>query len=437
MVIVNTKKEWDVLQRKMRTQPFVYLQMLSDVNKHSKQNRISCFYVGMMTQSYIIPVNHNERFGRIESVETEETICVADIKQHYHNSMVIRDYTSTTFGTIDLNWCHYMKTNQPYDFDKHLTNAHHHNYRLHYEKENVNDVIPLVKHAEYLSNVANELMDYVEDVEYYNQDILEVLSKIEKNGLQTTKNMVYTEYNPYTSTGRPSNRFGGLNFAALNKKDGSRKQFISRHDNGLLVEFDFDAYHLRLIGDVVGYDFPQGSVHEHMAKLYGLSYDDAKALSFKYLYGGITDEVKDNPFFSKVDDYVKDLWNIYKNSDFVKSDIYNRKIFKNNLQDMNPNKLFNYMIQLMETENNIQILDKLIPEIENFSSKLVLYNYDSFLFDLDYKKDGMKFLNVVKQILECDGKYPTKVQMGSNYHNMKDVTEKFSDKTKRYTKRKD
>ena len=53
MVIVNTKKEWDVLQRKMRTQPFVYLQMLSDVNKHSKQNRISCFYVGMMT-SFIL-----------------------------------------------------------------------------------------------------------------------------------------------------------------------------------------------------------------------------------------------------------------------------------------------------------------------------------------------------------------------------------------------
>ena len=34
-----------------------------------------------------------------------------------------------------------MKTNQPYDFDKHLTNAHHHNYRLHYDKENVNDIL--------------------------------------------------------------------------------------------------------------------------------------------------------------------------------------------------------------------------------------------------------------------------------------------------------
>ncbi len=432
MVIVNTKEKWDNLKKRMKTTHFVYLQMYSDVHKHPKENRVSCFLIVTPLKKYIVPVNHNEKFDTIEPIDCSESkVCVSDMKSFLHNSMVMNG------RLIDLNWCHYMKTNQPYDFDKHLTTAHHHNYRLHYEKENVNDVIPLVKHAEYLSNVANELMDYVEDVEYYNQDILEVLSKIEKNGLQTTKNMVYTEYNPYTSTGRPSNRFGGLNFAALNKKDGSRKQFISRHDNGLLVEFDFDAYHLRLIGDVVGYDFPQGSVHEHMAKLYGLSYDDAKALSFKYLYGGITDEVKDNPFFSKVDDYVKDLWNIYKNSDFVKSDIYNRKIFKNNLQDMNPNKLFNYMIQLMETENNIQILDKLIPEIENFSSKLVLYNYDSFLFDLDYKKDGMKFLNVVKQILECDGKYPTKVQMGSNYHNMKDVTEKFSDKTKRYTKRKD
>ena len=78
--------------------------------------------------------------------------------------------------------------------------------------------------------------------------------------------MVYSEYNPYTATGRPSNRFGGLNFAALNKKDGSRKKFISRYGKeGMLVEMDYDAYHLRLIGDEVNYKFPKGSVHKHMA----------------------------------------------------------------------------------------------------------------------------------------------------------------------------
>jgi len=35
------------------------------------------------------------------------------------------------------------------------------------------------------------------------------------------------KYNPYTITGRPSNAWRGVNYAALNKTDGSRKSFIS------------------------------------------------------------------------------------------------------------------------------------------------------------------------------------------------------------------
>ena len=47
---------------------------------------------------------------------------------------------------------------------------------------------------------------------------------------------------------------------------------------------------------------------------YGLSYDEGKQLTFKYLYGGISQEIKDNPFFSKVDEYVKGLWKEWKSS---------------------------------------------------------------------------------------------------------------------------
>ena len=101
-----------------------------------------------------------------------------------------------------------------------------------------------------------------------------------------------------------------------------------------------------------------------MEELYGLPYDEAKALSFKYVYGGISDEVSDNPFFSKVNDYIKLLWQDYKANDFVESYIYNRKVYRKNLKDMNPNKLFNYMIQLMETENNVKLLSDLIPKLQ-------------------------------------------------------------------------
>jgi hypothetical protein len=406
--------------KKIRKQPLIYLQMYSDVNKHPKENRVSCYYIRTLQNEYIIPVHHNERFSEDTLYwNTSSAILVSDLKSYKHCSMI------NSTEVYDLNWCHYMKTNEPYDFDKHLTNAHHHNYRLHYEKENVNDVIPLVKHAEYFSNLSEDLIRNFE--KDYDQTILEVLLKIEKNGIKTTDSMVFSEYNPYTSTGRPSNRFGGMNFAALNKSDGSRKQFISRHKGGVLVEFDFDAYHPRLIGDLIGYEFPNGSAHEHLAKTYGLSYDEGKSLTFKYLYGGITTEMKENPFFGMVDEYIKDLWGVYKRQDFIESDIYYRKIYRKNMQSMNPNKVFNYKVQLLETENNIRILNTLLPEIENgeYASRLVLYNYDSFLLDFD-KEDGLDYLKKVKGILEQDGKYPTKVSMGDNYHEMRDITEKFN-----------
>ena len=43
---------------------------------------------------------------------------------------------------------------------------------------------------------------------------------------------------------------------------------------------------------------------------------------------------------------------------------------------MNPNKLFNYMIQLMETEQNVRTLDVLLHDVKDYESKMVLYNYD-------------------------------------------------------------
>ena len=61
---------------------------------------------------------------------------------------------------------------------------------------------------------------------------------------------------------------------------------------------------------------------------------------------------------------------------------------------MNANKLFNYTIQLMETENNMRVLNRLIPNIKDDKSKLILYNYDAFLFDFNME-DGLDYLKKV------------------------------------------
>ena len=79
------------------------------------------------------------------------------------------------------------------------------------------------------------------------------------------------------------------------------------------------------------------------------------------------------------------------------SDIYNRKIGKN-IRFTNKSKLFNYCIQLLETENNMKMLDDLLPILEGKKTKIVLYSYDSFLFDF-HKEDGIDFIKKSNKLL--------------------------------------
>ena len=423
-MIVENKKQLKEFIKSYKSEDSIIIPIPCDNNKHSANTKLSLLYVQLLSgNEFILPFNHSETIN-IELPNLESST-----KKYTYDRKDLNNFV-TLDNVIDVNLMHYMGKNLPLDIENIDTNAHNFFNMRYYKKGNINTIIPVLKHLEKCRKISQLLKDTIEKYNQYvnmsyNNEVLDNLTYIETNGLYTTTEIVYSEYNVYTSTGRPSNRFGGTNFAALNKKDGSRKPYISRFKNGVLVEMDYDAYHLRLIADKIGYEFPEGSVHEHMAKFYGVDYEESKRLSFQYLYGHLPqDVVQLNPYFSRVYDYIRDLWKEYNSKEFIVSDIYNRRIYKKNLSDMNANKLFNYTIQLMETESNMRVLTKLIPEIKDDKSKLVLYNYDSFLFDFNME-DGLEYLNKVKEVLEQNGKFPVKVSWGLNYHEMKDITEKF------------
>ena len=424
-MIIENKSQLDDFLKGYSSQDSIIIPIQNDENKHPIDDDICLLYIQLMDGSeFVLPINHSESLNiDLPDLDSDTKKFTTD-KKYLQHLLPLKN-------VIDVNLVNYCVKGVPLSLEEISTNAHNFFQMTHYKKSNINKVIPILKHIERCRKVCKVLkttierhLDHLNEV--YNEDILKDLGYIESNGLQTNDGMVYSEYNIFTSTGRPSNRFGGINFAALNKKDGSREKFISRFGrDGVLVEMDFDAYHLRLIADKINYEFPQGSVHEHMAQFYGVDYEEAKRLSFQYLYGYIPPEVVEiNPYFSMVGDYINNLWNDFNDKDFVESDIYMRRIFKSNLSGMNANKLFNYTIQLMETENNMRVLNNLIPQIKDFSSKLILYSYDSFLLDFNMK-DGLDYLMKVKNILEQDDKYPVKVSWGINYHEMKDITEKF------------
>ena len=85
-------------------------------------------------------------------------------------------------------------------------------------------------------------------------------------------------------------------------------------------------------------------------------------------------------------------------------------------EELNKNKLFNYILQAVETERNILILEKLSQMGLSQKSLPILYTYDSILFDM-HPDDGNDYVLKIKSVMESDG-FPTDVEFGDNYKDM-------------------
>ena len=275
-----------------------------------------------------------------------------------------------------------------------------------------NDLIPIWKHYEQFQDWKKIFGD--SKISKFSQLYSKSLGWVEKNGLYTNMGYEYTRYNPLTITSRPSNTFKGTNYAALKKDDGVRSRFISRFENGKLYQLDFDGYHIRLIAKLIGVDIPlDKKAHEWLANQYGKDLSEAKAITFRQLYGGVEDEYYHIPFFKKTSDYINSLWLDFLRNREVVTPILQRKIKFD--ESLNKNKLFNYVLQALETERNILILDKLSKINLNQKSVPILYTYDSILFDVDEGEDN--YIREVKKIMEKDG-FPTQLEIGKDYDNM-------------------
>ena len=277
-----------------------------------------------------------------------------------------------------------------------------------------NDLIPIWKHYEQFQEWKKKWVDVKPSK--FAQLYPKTYNWVELGGLYTDSHITeYTQYNMLTTTSRPSNTFGGVNYAALPKDGDTRKRFISRFEGGKLYQLDFDGYHIRLIAKLIGVDIPLDiKAHKWLADQYGADLKDAKAITFRQLYGGVQDEYKHIPFFSKTSEYVESLWSEFLMKKEVYTPILKRKLIYNS--DLNKNKLFNYILQAVETERNILILEKLSNMRHSHKSLPILYTYDSILFDVD-PSDGLEYILEIKKVMESDG-FPTDIEIGDNYKDM-------------------
>ena len=92
---------------------------------------------------------------------------------------------------------------------------------------------------------------------------------------------------------------------------------------------------------------------------------------------------------------------------------------------MNPNKLFNYLLQASETEYNLHMLNDVNDLLRDYNTNIILYTYDSLLFDYDIN-DGKDLLLKLRDLMNQASKFPVKIKAGVNYHGMTDMSSRIA-----------
>jgi hypothetical protein len=396
--------------------PVAYVEVIpTSHNLHPVENDICAVYIRPKDDSkgYIIPVNHSETINfDLETVKrvlnSIENIYVRDRKEFLHY--------------FALKHCT-QPSPSPNTYIPQLTQAHTQIYNRYPNLQDLNVIVPVVKHYEICEqNFAN--FDNIRINPFYNKAAL-VFNQLERAGIKVDQNkfeqyfdketneFIYTQYNLNTLTTRPSNTFNNLNFSALNKDNGERETFIPRND--IFVEMDISAYHPTLLSHLLDYTFDSDDIHGDFAKMYNVDYARAKEITFKQLYGGIWKEYRDIPFFQKAQAYIDDLWDTFNYGGYIECPISKYRFIKSEMEDMNPQKLLNYVLQNLETSQNVLMLWDIFKVLRGKNTKLVLYVYDSFLFDWDKNEP-----EVMLKILGVFNKHQLRVKTkkGTNYHNL-------------------
>lgn len=262
MIFVEDKFEFQSFLIEYRKHTNLIYVRLSDDEKHVMNNRISFIYVKSKTNEWVINVNNGDGLGI--KVEALQQLLDTIHPQLIFNYKAISQILNFTKG-FDVDLAKFIEYGY-HDIEL-GDNQLNQFYKSKFKGEPyLNDSIPMVKQIELIQQYVSKFsLNVNKNSIKYIDDVTKAFSYIESSGLKvdgdyvlnynpvhlTKDNYVYTQYNLMTSTLRPSNRYGGVNYAALKKDTGERKAFISRFDGGELISCDFEAYHPRLLMDII------------------------------------------------------------------------------------------------------------------------------------------------------------------------------------------
>ena len=392
--------------------PCICIPFFSNNNLHSSELEIVGFYL-----YFIDGTTKLVNFTHPDSLPSEYGL--DSIKLH-PNSLILNkksvSYKSFDDG-IDLNsYLHYY-IHDHVNIQEFYTNVMENFYSRYYTSKKLTKIIPLSKLIEFAENIILFTLPYYKPEKIskecinYCEDFTNIFRFIESNEIPFGDEMKKQNYMWYTATSRPSNSWNNFNFSALNKNDGTRNKIHSRYDGGKIVQFDYDAFHIKLLAKILDYKFTKHPYEEIKEELgLDIPYDEVKSRVFQNIYGTITDQFIQHPFFQRVQAMIDELYQEYFEKGYTESYFYHKRF--RDIEDPTPNKVFNYFLQSLETEYNVRKLKTILPLLQDKRTVLCMYLYDAFVFDVP--QDETEIIPHLKRAFETDG-MTTKCSVGENF----------------------
>jgi hypothetical protein len=437
MLVVEDEKDVGLLTEATAEGGYIAIPVFTDPWLHPVVNTLAFLYVWTdADMAFVIPADHPDTIGMkvMPLPALSHEIFAPDAKRLLHKIPFFSD-------VVDLKGVEFLSFGSVVEEQKFYTPTMRHIYnRFKGQKlKHLNRAVPIMQllayceaYTDHLVHVRNAYTPDNKAMQFHNHTIIPATAMMERSGIAVNSNFshpqlvtngfTYSEYNPYTITHRVTNKFGGYNFAAIPKNE-EREAFVSRFTDGQLVLIDFESFHLRLIGEMIGFDLPKGSVHEYFAKQYfhtdqptDEEYQDSKQRTFRYTYSPNKEGVK-YPFFARIYQFIDMIWDEIQHFGFLESDS-GMRIVLDQVDDPNPSKIFNYLLQMREMEVTMKAIAQLEPLLGASRSKVVLYTYDSLLIDF-YPFDDIKLIDKIVTILEDAGRYPVRRYKGNTYGTLK------------------
>lgn len=396
--------------------PCIAIPFKTNDNLHPSESEIVALYLYFVDGTFKL-IN----FSHPDALISEHTL--SEITLHPHSLVLDKKFLSyhRFYDGIDLNsYLHYYIDDivNPRDFYTKTIETFNSRY---YTSKKLNQIIPLSKLIELAENIILYTLPYFKPekisdkcVSYCN-DFVDVFSFIEATDILVGDEIKKQNYMWYTATSRPSNSWNGFNFSAMNKNDGTRNKIKTVYENGKIVQFDYDAFHIKLLADILDYKFSKHPYEEITEQLnLTIPYDEVKVKVFQNIYGNITEQFLQHPFFQRVQAMIDELYEQYQTEGYIESHYYGKRFRE--IEDPTPNKVFNYFLQSLETEYNVLKIKKMNDESIWNGVTILMYLYDAFVFDIPPEK--MYLITDFKTKLESDG-MTTKCSIGDNFGDMK------------------